>query len=285
MTIDLCAQARDLLPAYSIGATNDDETRFVQSQITDCPDLVQELEEYRQLSDGLLRDVPQLTPPLHMLDNLMAAISSPPSQVVPPVAPSLQEPAATPILQSYPKPKRKLSDRTRWAYGLAAVLLLLLVGTNGYWLFQYGQLKTSSESLYAQYARLEAEQRTQTVSFDTMRAPDARWARMASPTMSDILPQATDPYAWIIWSPGRQEGVLLAQNFPPIEAGKVYQIWGTSNNNTLSLTTFRVDDKGQAILKMNAASWNFDRFWITTEPEGGSAQPSGDAFVRVRLNT
>lgn len=295
MMTDLCAQARDLLPAYSIGATTDEETRFVQSQMADCPELAHELREYQMLSEGLLRNVPQFVPPPRLFENLMAATTVATDQHPPAPAVALppldvpqtidMRPAALHVV-----PKRKTHEpRIAWrkilAYGLVATLALALVGSNLYWVTQVNQLRDSRRELYADYARLEKQLYTQNVSFDAMRAPDTRWARMALPTAAtDTAPQSDDPYAWVVWSPSQEEGVLLAQNFPALEANKTYQLWGHREETDTSLAIFHTDEQGQAILHVNAPTWVFERFWITSEPEGGSPSPSGDPFVRVRLN-
>jgi len=68
-----CDQARELLPAYSIGATDDDETRLVDSQLKRCPDLVEELARLRDVGEAIAHDVPQTAPPPHMLNQLLSA--------------------------------------------------------------------------------------------------------------------------------------------------------------------------------------------------------------------
>jgi len=296
MMTDLCAQARDLLPAYSIGATTDEETRFVQLQMVDCPELAHELREYHMLSEGLLRNVPQFAPPPRLLERLMAATpvdsnqhhQPAPAAVLPPLdVPHTVEmrPAALNVVPKRKSHEPRIAWRTVLASGLVAALVLTLVGSNLYWVTQVNQLRDSRRDLYADYVRLEEELYTQNVSFDAMRAPDTRWARMASPTAAtDTAPQSDDPYAWVIWSASREEGVLLAQNFPALEPNKTYQLWGHREESDTSLATFQTDEQGQAILHVNAPTWAFERFWITSEPEGGSSSPSGDPFVRVRLN-
>lgn len=291
MTTDLCAQARDLLPAYSIGATTDEETRFVESQMAACPDLTHELRDYQMLSEGLMRNVPQLAPPPRLFENLMAAASSSGSNQHTPAAPSpllnIQQPQPAPVFT----PKRKTDDKPRLTlrmastYGFVATLVLALVGSNLYWLTQYNSLKDDRKELYANYVWLEDELRAQNISFDTMSAPDTRWARMGSPDASTYTPpQIDDPYAWIIWSASSESGVLLAKNFPNIEANKVYQLWGHRGDTDVSLATFRADQQGEALVLVDTSTWGFERFWITSEPEGGSGSPTGDPFIRVRLD-
>jgi hypothetical protein len=291
MTTDLCAQARDLLPAYSIGATTDDETRFVESQMAHCPDLAHELRDYHMLSEGLMRNVPQLAPPPRLFENLMAAAAASAGSTNQQPSSVGRSPAdAQQIAPLFPS-KRKTDEKPRLtlramlAYGFVAALALALFGSNLYWLTQYNQLQDDRKELYDRYVWLEDELRAQNISFDTMRAPDTHWARMALPSVdTETLPQPDDPYAWIIWSASSESGVLMAQNFPRVEANKVYQLWGHSGDSDVSLATFRTDDYGEALVQVNVSTWGFERFWITAEPGSGSAAPSGDPVVRVRLD-
>lgn len=293
MTTDLCAQARDLLPAYSIGATTDDETRFVESQMADCPDLAHELRDYQMLSEGLMRNVPQLAPPPRLFESLMAATAASASgSSTNQHSSSVGRPAAdaqqmAPVFPS----KRKTDEKSRFtlrtilAYGFVAALTLALIGSNLYWATRYNQLSDDRKELYDQYVWLEDELRARNISFDTMRAPDTRWARMALPSAdSETLPQSDDPYAWIVWSASSESGVLMAENFPRVEPNKVYQLWGHVGESDVSLGTFRTDDYGEALVQVNTPTWGFERFWITTEPDGGSETPTGDPLVRVRLS-
>lgn len=294
MTTDLCAQARDLLPAYSIGATTDDETRFVESQMADCPDLAHELRDYQTLSEGLMRNVPQLAPPPRLFENIMAAAAASASSTSTNQTPSsvgrstADAQHIAPVFPTKRKTDEKspLTLRTILAYGFVATLALALVGSNLYWLNQYNTLSDDRAELYDRYAWLEDELRAQNISFDTMRAPDTRWARMALPDAStENPPQVDDPYAWIVWSASSESGVLMAQNFPRVEPNQVYQLWGHVGESDVSLATFRPNDYGEALVQVNTPTWGFERFWITNEPDGGSPAPSGDPLVRVRLNS
>ncbi len=105
-----CEQARELLPAYSIGATDNEETRLVDSQLARCPELVEELARLRGVSDALAYDVPQIAPPPHMLDQLLSKARG-----------------------SKPAPKRQ-----RWAWIAAAVAALVLIN-NLYWIMRLNE--------------------------------------------------------------------------------------------------------------------------------------------------
>lgn len=117
---------RDLLPAYSIGATDAEETRLVEAGLAMYPELAAELREFQDLSDALADSVPAMTPPPDLLPNLLAAARQ--------ERPAQTAPAITPPLVIAQPPKR----RTPWRL-IAACLALFLVLTNAFWLYRAAQ--------------------------------------------------------------------------------------------------------------------------------------------------
>lgn len=103
-----CAALADLIPAYSIGATDPHETQMVVAALPDCPELRALLASYQHLADDLAYDVPQVTPPARLRANLMAALRAP-----------------------APAPRRPLPWRTG---ALLAVAALLVASNLGWWL-------------------------------------------------------------------------------------------------------------------------------------------------------
>lgn len=102
-----CEQLRELIPAYSIGATDADETRLVEDGLKRCPELVAELNYYADISDKISDSIPMMPVPTHLLGDLLMSAK-----------------------KSRPKPVYHLS----WAKLAVASLLLLLVLSNIYWI-------------------------------------------------------------------------------------------------------------------------------------------------------
>src|SRR5262245_31958404 len=75
---DDCEVLRELLPAYSLGATDPDETRLVESLLEKCPDAASELADYKMLAEKMLFSAPPAKPPTHLKGKLLAAIASEP---------------------------------------------------------------------------------------------------------------------------------------------------------------------------------------------------------------
>ncbi len=115
---------RELIPAYSIGATDAEETRLVEVGLVNFPELATELREFQYLSDALADSVPEMAPPPQMLGNLLAAARE-------------IRPVSAPALKVLPRPApRRMSLSWR---AVAAGLALFLVLTNAFWLYRANQ--------------------------------------------------------------------------------------------------------------------------------------------------
>lgn len=76
---------RDLLPAYALGALDENETAEVEAALARYPELRAELATYANVVGDLALTVPQVTPPLALKQKIMAAAQADPaSQVVRP---------------------------------------------------------------------------------------------------------------------------------------------------------------------------------------------------------
>ncbi len=101
-----CEQLQELIPAYSIGATDDDETRAIEIGLRECPELAAELERFQALNRALASSVVQVVPPPQALASLLDAAKT---------------------------SRRPLRRRpARWL-AAAACLALILIANNLYW--------------------------------------------------------------------------------------------------------------------------------------------------------
>lgn len=101
-----CEQLRELIPAYSIGATDADETRLVEDGLSRCPELVEELEHYAQLNQLIADSLPMINPPADMLGHLLISAK---------------------------KTRHNRIRQPQWVLITVASLLLVLILTNIYW--------------------------------------------------------------------------------------------------------------------------------------------------------
>src|SRR5215211_379751 len=98
-----CEALAELLPAYSIGATDAEETALVERLLQVCPEGAAELDSYLSLAQAMNYTAPRIEPPAHLHDKLMAAAAGTPAQTAPPPLPSDVTSVSTPSVQALPK--------------------------------------------------------------------------------------------------------------------------------------------------------------------------------------
>jgi hypothetical protein len=248
-----CDSVLALIPAYSFGATDPTETALVKVGLTQCPDAAAELQSYTELADAMLYAAPQVQPPPQLLNKLMTATREA-------KAPT---PLASPV-RRIPRPRLR-----EWA---AAALLLLLLGSNAYWMAQVNTLQSSQHNISAQLT-------DQAEAVALLSSDKAQRIALASATEDD------KPWALMICDPDGTFGYLKVTKFPPQGPEKTYQLWLIEGKRWVSAGLLHVDDKGAGTAYVRApyALRQFDEVAITLEPNSGSAKPSAPSLIRNRL--
>ncbi|MDX1990978.1 MAG: anti-sigma factor [bacterium] len=254
-----CSRLRDLLPAYSIGATDPDETAWVESVLPACPEVADELAEYASLSKALNFTIALSSPPAALHDKVLAAAramdanaasgtstGAPSAQPSTTVLPDRTHPVASPGIQVLPAPNKPAPNRWLWAAAAAAALLIL---TNAYWLVQSNALRQERDQAQT---LAEALAGAQTVALESTSAPGTVFATVL----------VTDDSALVI------DAAL-----PALPAGRTYQVWALGGGSPVSVgllnpganvSTFQLPDSDGEVVA----------FAISEEPEGGSPQPT-----------
>lgn len=230
-----CDEALALVPAYSIGATDEAETRLVQAALGVCPDVATELREYQAMVGGLMHSAPVSAPPPALREKLLQAAIYP-----------LAQPATA---VSAPT----LTQRRRFApaWLAAAAAVALLIGSNIYWSVQVYDLQDQRDLLMA----LSANSANQIALVSTgEQAPSATLyftdqSQYVVLSAQD-LPALTDEFIYQLW-------LIRGDQF--VSAG----IFRVSSGGTGSLLFRPGEDLGA-----------FEALGITVEPAGGSAQPT-----------
>jgi len=95
-------------------------------------------------------------------------------------------------------------------------------------------------------------------------------------------PQAS---AFVIISSDGENGVLVVDELPELEAGREYQLWLVRDQETISGAVFSVDETGYRGLRIEAPELllNYSAVRVTIEPEGGSLQPTGAEVLNGSL--
>ncbi len=122
-----CEALAELIPAYSIGATDPAETQMIEAALDNCAELRPLLASYQAIGDDLALGVPQVTPSARLRDNLMAAVGE-------------QSPALAP-------PSRKPFP---WRTAVLVAVAALLVVSNIWWLVRLGALQRELGALVAE---------------------------------------------------------------------------------------------------------------------------------------
>lgn len=253
--------ARLLLPGYALGIATEDEARQVEALLAEQPELRAEVADYHRLSAALLAGTPRVEPPAGALERLMQATAEP-------------QDASDAALKPASLLERLLSPRLRLSPALAAALLVV-------WLGVVGVLAAQVNTLSQQREQLLADRQQQDVALALMRARDVRWIKMNE--TADAQPAAA--FAWLIYSPGRQSGVILTNDFPPLGEDMAYQLWVARDDQPISLGLFRVnpDGSGAYIFQLPDDIAQYQRMGITPEPAGGSPGPTAPPVVRLDL--
>ena len=99
---------------------------------------------------------------------------------------------------------------------------------------------------------------------------------------TQAAPQAS---AFVIISSDGENGVLVVDELPELEAGREYQLWLMRGQETISGAVFSVDETGYRGLRIEAPEslLNYSGVRVTIEPVGGSLQPAGDEVLNGSL--
>ena len=91
---------------------------------------------------------------------------------------------------------------------------------------------------------------------------------------TDAAPNAS---GFVVISADGQEGVLVVDELPPLDAQHEYQLWLVRNGSTTSGAVFPVDESGYRGMRIEAPQTLllYSSVLVTIEPTGGSAEPTG----------
>ncbi len=181
--------------------------------------------------------------------------------------------------------------RSRWPFGLAAALVVLLGGLAG-WL---GMRNLEQQQTIAQLegdlaeARQEAKQSTEAkASFERMRE---NFALVTTPavTVMPLRPAAAgevqmpeNARGLLYVAPDHQHWYLAVHGLPPAAEGRTYQLWWDAEGVMVSGGTFDPRQAGEKVeLSSKTMPANTRDVVVTLEPDGGATAPSGPEVLRA----
>ena len=274
-----CETLKELIPAYSVGATDPEETALVERLLPLCPEAAIELDEYLAMGQAMLRTVPAAQPPAALHDKLMAAVaasaantSTPPAQTTT-IRPTsgVRLPAAPPVVAERPR----VLPLNRWIAALAVAAAALLIVSNVYWVSQVNGLHQQQNNL----AALVKNQEDALASLGTGRANRVQLVSTNNQTQNNVL-------ATVLWTPQSSTALIYSDNLPTLTPDKAYQVWLIKGTQPVSMGVFQLDAEGVGVLIFNSKQpmTDFSAVAISTEPAAGSTQPTTTPIAAAQLS-
>jgi anti-sigma factor RsiW len=271
-----CDQLRELLPAYSVGATDSAETRFVEAALPGCPEVAAELGDYVRASQALYGRVPsaaavrpagmeaRFKARLAALEAGDAAVdSTPPASTGRSAAPTL--PSAAPVpprIMPLPTPStNQVNRRLVWAALVAAALLLF---TNAYWITRLATAPGPDTTTPA-----GAPREVQVIA-------GILGGAYQTIALGSTVDGSAGTVATVLYSPASGQAALLSDKLPVLSADQTYQLWLLPEGaSPVSAGVFQPTADGTAYIFEPAGSLDgFSGIAISTEPAGGSPAPT-----------
>lgn len=255
------ADARELVAAHALGATDSVEVAAVLRLIESDAAAAADLASYDTLAEALLFAAAPVEPPPALEARLRASLQA---------LPALE----TPRVPWQVRLARWFAPPTWPAWGVAAAAVALLLVSNISW------------GLSLRHARQEA---AKVAAMQQEQA--AMMALMTSDTMQKtMLPaseQSADGKAWaeLRWDPTQNMALLTVGGFPALGEDQTYQLWLVRGDERMSGGTFQVNDRGWARVMVHSPEplEMFEAVGVTPEPMGGSPGPTAPPVVRGPL--
>jgi anti-sigma-K factor RskA len=244
-----CDAVSALIPAYVLGATDPEETRFVERYLQDCPDALADLRTYSEMQDALLLASPAVDAPAPLASAVQERIREESPRQSPVVMPRTAQPSSS------------TGRTTWWITGVAAALTLLLI-TNLYWM-------SHNNRMMEQAARAQTLQRERNTAIAALTAEDTQMTQLDDPRNGNMSGS-------IVWSSEKQMAMISVANLPQTTPNQEYQLWFMDDDEEVSMGTFRVQDDGMGmmIFDFEQPIEEFEAIGVTVEPTGGSTEPT-----------
>lgn len=244
---------RESAAAFALGALTPEEARELEAVLAESPDVRADLAAYREVA-GLLplaADAPAPDPRLR--ERVLAR--------------------ATGRIKRQPSVGRRKGDR-RLRIALAASVALAAVSTTLAATFARARRELAARAADAE-VRLEAVSSrlpARDSLVDALLAPGVELHRFTA--TGD-----TPPSIQFFWNREEQVAILHASGLPPLDGGRVYQLWLVpAGGAPVPSSTFRPEEGGQALVREipvpAGSATHYESFAVTEEPAGGSLAPT-----------
>jgi anti-sigma-K factor RskA len=252
-----------LAPAYALGALEPDERRAFEAHLASCDTCASELRSLERVTAGLAQSVPLVTPRAALRERVLLAVGARGARASEPTV------------------------RTRWGLSdwLAYAACVAVATAAGFYAMN---LRARVDNLEARLeiaqTRLAAADRA---TVDARRVAFEMQSAMAVLAAADLTrvdlqgaPAAQQAAGRALWS--RQSGmVFAATNLPPLEAGKIYQVWLVAGGPPVSAGLVAPDETGRSvgIFRTPVDVTGPVTVAVTIEPVGGVPAPTGAFYL------
>ncbi|MFN2167659.1 MAG: anti-sigma factor domain-containing protein [Anaerolineae bacterium] len=269
-----CTAIHELIPAYSIGATDLEETRLIEAHLASCQEAAAELADYAELAETMLYSAPPLEAPASLADSLRAALEPATKSTAGPL-PAL--PAAAPVVRHqswWQRFRHSLTGSGALSWqplaALAMLAIVLLAAVSLYWGTQVRDLRREHQTLAA---TLQGQSRLLAM------VSEDQAVRVSIP--AGPAGEQSDAYASMVCNFDTPIGFLLAEHLPELSQDQAYQVWLLQQGTATSAGYLDLDGQGNGELLINAPlpMGQYDSLAITAEPHGGSPEPSGPSVI------
>ncbi len=215
--------AWDNLPAYALGALEEDERRQVEAHLRHCSLCQEELAAWQETAHKLAYAVPFYDPPSHLRAVIRHVVA---------ISPQTVAPAAV----STPRPARgnELASFLQRPYMFLTTLLILALGLVGW-----------NVRLHRQMNTLRAEMS----EVDEMRSVIVEYINNPSAFEHFTLEGPNGARAHLLYSSATNRLTLITDGLPWLGEDAVYTLWFHDGSGQRVLATvFRCDRTGRAIV-------------------------------------
>lgn len=251
-----CDEIAVALAAIALGeVVASDEQQLALGALASCARCRMRLDGYAAVGQVLPLTVPELAPPAELRERIMAAAA--------------RTPQVRRDVVAAPRPRFALP---RWLVArpaLALALALLIALGIG----QQVQLRQQQAQIAQQRAQSTRNVGLVLAAFGNDDAVEGTLAG------TDAAPGASGRY---FLSPGEPALAIYVKGLTAPRTGSEYQVWVVAGGVTVSANTFSVNPEGRAwrLAAPPLAASTIERVFITIEPIGGSAQPSGPIVLQ-----
>ncbi len=228
-------EVSELLAAYALDAVDPTEAAEIENHLLTCRLCQLELAEHHQIAGAFLaEDTPP--PPAHVWEKISQQLAE----------------APPPLHLVHEGPKR--SPLKRLWIPLAAAAIIVVGGLG----IQVARLESQISNLQASVSRVGL---AQVAALATLQ-PGSTHIRMVSSKGKDIGEVIVRPNGL---------AYMVTSSLPALSAERVYQIWGLSGHQVVSLGLLG-RDPSPSVFKVDS---RITTLMITAEPEGGVVTPTG----------